>query len=94
MITVTLPDVWLLVAPCGCIDGIRKSVINGEVITATANAAWAKFTPMKRERAREEKAGYQCIAGTVEDWERSSVPCPHDPPRTAPAPHSKRLGEE
>lgn len=80
MVTVTLPDVWLLIAPCGCIDGIRRSVIEGRVVTASAEEAWEKFTARKRERDAERKAGYTCVAGTVGDWDRSRVSCPHDPP--------------
>lgn len=84
-VTVTLPDVWLLIAPCGCIDGIRHSVIDGQVITATADEAWEKFTRLKHDRERERREGWTCVGGSIEDWDRAKGPCPHDPQYASPA---------
>lgn len=94
MVTVTLPDAWLLVAPCGCIDGIRHAVINGEIICATAEDAWASFTPRKRDRDREAREGYTLVAGTAEDWDRSRAGCIHEPQWQKPTPSGARTPEE
>lgn len=76
MVTVTLPDAWALVAPCGCVDGMRLSVLNGVVITATAEEAWAKFTPHARDRAREAKQGFTCRGAQTTE---ALSDCQHDP---------------
>ena len=78
--TVTFPDLWLLIAPCGCIDGFMRSVNSGTVNTPTAHAAWVKFTPLKRDRTREVKQGYVCRGGDFAEWNgRSPQDCPHEP---------------
>lgn len=71
-----LPEVWVLIAPCGCVDGVTLAVYNGHVRLATAEAAWARFTPLKRDRDREAKQGFR-----IEGREERVVPedCQHDP---------------
>lgn len=80
--TVTLPDFWLLIAPCGCIDGMRRTTFEGRVITATAQEAWEKFTPRKRDRDKELRDGFTCRGS--EDGEDITLGCSHDPQWTAP----------
>lgn len=79
MPTVTLPDWWALVMPCGCVDGMRRAVIDGAIVTASAQDAWEKFTRLKRDRDREVREGWVCRAGTEADWESFKAGCVHVP---------------
>lgn len=93
MPTVTLPNWWVLVMPCGCIDGIRRAVIDGKIVTATADEAWAKFTPLKRDRARELREGWKCRAGTDADLQAYAASTSHLPAEHAAALSSPDSGE-
>lgn len=77
MPTVTLPDRWVLVMPCGCIDGVCLAVLGDEILAPTAEAAWVKFTPLRRNRERERREGWVCRGGTVLDARAATAPCPH-----------------
>jgi hypothetical protein len=85
--TITLPDLWLLIAPCGCYDGFMRSTHEGEVTRANPEAAWKWFAPLKRERERMVKSGYVLRGGDFEEWNsrENKGDCPHDPQWTAPA---------
>lgn len=76
--TITLPDLWLLVAPCGCLDGWLRSTREGIVTRPTAEAAWAAFEPRKRAREREQAAGWTVRGGDYAEWNDSAKGhCPH-----------------
>ena len=45
---IELPDLWLLIAPCGCIDGYMRAVSLGRDPFLTAESAWRQFEPRKR----------------------------------------------
>ena len=88
MPTITLPDAWALVAPCGCTDGICLAAIGQKILRADAEAAWKMFTPLKRDRDREEKQGYR-----IEERygvQRIEADCPHEPKWGVPV--SSRAG--
>jgi hypothetical protein len=58
---------------------MRRAVIDGEIVTASAQDAWEKFTRLKRDRDREVREGWVCRAGTEADWESFKQGCTCDP---------------
>ncbi|MCA0217953.1 MAG: hypothetical protein LCH43_11440 [Actinobacteria bacterium] len=71
----TIPKAWVLVMPCGCIDGI----VRGSVRNPTAEAAWATtFTPNKRSRDAQDRKGWTVRAATTEDIERAQHAPDHE----------------
>lgn len=81
-VDLTLPKFWLLVMPCGCIDGSMVSVsMNWSIFAATADDAWKKFTPTKRARDREARDGWTCRGITEDELEHHVAlllaKCPH-----------------
>ncbi|MBC7594555.1 MAG: hypothetical protein H7288_11560 [Kineosporiaceae bacterium] len=82
-ITITLPKFWLLMAPCGCADGSMVSVrIDGTICAGSAEDAWKKFTPNKRSRDKEARAGWVCRGITDEEQgrfkEMMTTTCTHE----------------
>lgn len=78
--TITLPDLWLLVAPCGCFDGWLRATHEGTVTRATTEVAWADFAPTKRARERMQTQGWVVRGGDYAEWNDSPKGhCPHNP---------------
>ena len=68
-VTVTFPESWVLVRPCGCFQGSALAVgRDGTVYTPTAEAAFKDFMPTKRERDKATREGYVCRAITDDEW--------------------------
>jgi hypothetical protein len=83
--TITLPDLWLLVAPCGCLDGWLRATHEGTVTRATADVAWSDFEPTKRGRERRQAEGWVVRGGDYAEWnDGPKGHCPHIPVHTAP----------
>lgn len=72
-VALTVPKFWALVAPCGCVDGLMR----GSSRHTTAEATWKTFTPLKRDRERERRGGWQVRPATNEDVEASKKTCTH-----------------
>ena len=84
--TIELPDLWLLIAPCGCIDGYMRAVSPGRDPYLTAESAWRQFEPRKRARDKAAKNGYVCRGGDYAEWyDGPHSDCPHDPKWGIPA---------
>lgn len=77
MPTITLPDAWALVAPCGCTDGLTVAVVGDRILRPDAESAWKMFTPLKRDRDREVKQGYRIEARYGQ--QSVGADCTHDP---------------
>jgi len=77
MPTITLPDAWALVAPCGCTDGLCTAVVNGRITHPDEADAWKLFTPLKKDRDKEAKQGYKIEARYGK--QSISADCPHEP---------------
>lgn len=79
--TIELPDLWLLVAPCGCFDGWMRVAFEGTVLRPTAEDALKDFAPTKRERDRLERQGFIVRGGDYHEWNNREVKgdCPHTP---------------
>lgn len=74
-VTVEIPKRWMLVEPCGCIDGVCVGVLSdGTIRHATADSAWSMFYDRKRERERDQKRGYTVRAEQDGDWELFVLP--------------------
>lgn len=58
-----IPKAWVLVMPCGCVDGI----LVGSERHPTAEAAWSTFTPLKRNRDREAAKGWTVRPATADE---------------------------
>lgn len=70
MPTITLPDFWIMFTPEGKADGSMIAVRNdGSICCATAEDAWAQFTPRKRDREREARQGWQVLGIAQADWQ-------------------------
>ena len=70
-VTLVVPKFWLLVKPCGCVDGSLVSVrIDGTVCATSAEDAWRRFTPNKRARDKEAREGMTCRGITDEEMPR------------------------
>ena len=68
--TVTLPESWVLVRPCGCFQGSSIAVgRDGTIYTATAEAAFKDFYPTQRARDKATREGFVCRAITDEEWD-------------------------
>jgi len=79
--TITLPDLWLLVAPCGCFDGWVRNTHDGRATRPDAESAWSDFAPTKRESNRMRAQGYIVRGGDYDEWNNREVKgdCPHTP---------------
>ncbi|MBT1542457.1 hypothetical protein KK103_11845 [Curtobacterium flaccumfaciens pv. flaccumfaciens] len=81
-VTVTVPSHWLLVMPCGCIDGSALSTTFGEIVRPTAESAHKMLTPRKRDRDREIKQGWTVRGATRAELdnlvELFTTKCPHN----------------
>ncbi|MCU1441099.1 MAG: hypothetical protein JWP85_2096 [Rhodoglobus sp.] len=75
VIIMTIPKAWVLVMPCGRIDGF----LHGSNRHATPEAAWATFSPLKRTRDAEARKGWTVRPATsTEIANTEPAPCPHD----------------
>ncbi|MGY4859533.1 hypothetical protein [Cryobacterium sp. AP23] len=84
-IALVVPKFWLLISPCGCVDGSLVSVrIDGTICAASAEDAWKKFTPNKRARDTEARQGVTCRGITDEEMPRFkemlTAKCTHEVP--------------
>jgi hypothetical protein len=61
---------WVRYEPDGCASG---STLGDEA--TSPEQAHERFTPTKRERAREEKAGYRHELVTHDRWDAEAKPC-------------------
>lgn len=79
--TITLPDLWLLVAPCGCLDGWMRATHDGIATRPNAEAAWTDFALTKRERDRMQSQGWVVRGGEYAEWNsrENKGDCTHDP---------------
>jgi hypothetical protein len=66
--TVTLPDYWVLFTPEGKADESLHAVLGGRIRRATAEDAWKVFTPLKRDRDREQRQGWRVVGVDRADW--------------------------
>jgi len=86
MPTIELPDFWLLVNPEGVADGSMIAVRrDGSICAATAEAAWADFTPRKRDREKEAREGWRMVGVDRAGFQRYFV-------ERQPVPDSDVLG--
>lgn len=74
VIIMTIPKAWVLVMPCGCIDGIMR----GSEHNPTADAVWRSFFPNKRARDGKVAKGWTVRAATTEDIERAKHAPDHE----------------
>lgn len=77
---VEIPSHWLLVAPCGCVDGSLLGVRrDGRIYRATAEEAWKTFEPVARRRERDKRRGWTVrpIAADDDLVKLLTTPCPH-----------------
>lgn len=74
MPTIELPDFWLLVNPEGVADGSMIAVRrDGSICAATAEDAWATFTPRKRDREKEAREGWRMVGVDQAGFQRYFV---------------------
>lgn len=67
-VTLELPDLWLIVAPDGTLDGFIKSVLSNGKVLVTAEQAHAFVTPRKRDRDKELRDGWTVRGGSYAEW--------------------------
>ena len=90
--TITLPDLWLLAAPCGCLDGWLRTTHEGTATRPTVEHAWADFTRNARERMKRE--GWTIRGGDYAEWNDSDKGhCPHTPQHVKPVVGSTPEGQ-
>jgi hypothetical protein len=74
-VSVEIPKRWMLVEPCGCIDGVCVGArSDGTVHCATEEQAWSRFYERNRDRERDQKRGYTIRAEGDGDWELFRLP--------------------
>jgi hypothetical protein len=73
---VHIPSAWLLVMPCGCLDGWYVGVrSDGTIVAADEEAAWGKFAPSKKERRELEAEGWTVRAKNDDETSANVAGC-------------------
>lgn len=66
---ITVPEAWVIVMPCGCLDGLLR----GSLRHPTAEAAWATFTPNNLIRDAQTCTGWSVRPASTDDIERAAA---------------------
>lgn len=71
MPTIELPDFWVLFNENGRAVSSTTAVLgSGEIYHATAQSAWEDIEPIKRNRERDARKGYQMLGINRADWKQ------------------------